>query len=141
MTNHFLFYVYGIEFDIYSVIPNEERDDSGSKTKDFYMLQRLGIFLCVVLSIAFLNSCSCGCNINPCNPCIVGQPVPPICPNPTVCTVQLCKEPIVCTIADKNRRIAYLIQHGVKILHVGETITIVLPSDYLFYPNSANINP
>jgi intracellular multiplication protein IcmN len=64
-----------------------------------------------------------------------------MCPNPTVCTVQICKEPIICTIPERNRRIAYLIQHGVKILQVGETITVVLPSDCVFYPDSANINP
>jgi outer membrane protein OmpA-like peptidoglycan-associated protein len=29
----------------------------------------------------------------------------------------------------------------VKIIHVGETITVVLPSDKLFYPDSANLNP
>jgi outer membrane protein OmpA-like peptidoglycan-associated protein len=84
----------------------------------------------------------CGrCTINPCNPCIIGTPVPPVCPNTFACTVQICKEPIICTIPERNRRIAYLIQHGVKILHVGETITVVLPSDKLFYPDSANINP
>ena len=88
----------------------------------------------------------CGCShrgptYNSCNPCICGEPVPPACPNPSVCTVQICKEPIVCTIPERNRRIAYLTQHGVKIIQVGETITIVLPSDRLFYPDSANFNP
>lgn len=86
-------------------------------------------------------SCSSTCNVNPCNPCIVGEPVPPCCPNPLVCTVQICKEPIICSIPERNRRIAYLITQGVKIIHVGETITLVLPSDKLFYPDSANINP
>jgi outer membrane protein OmpA-like peptidoglycan-associated protein len=55
--------------------------------------------------------------------------------------VQLCKEPIICTIPERNRRIAYLIQNGVKILHVGETITVVIPADKLFYSNSANLHP
>lgn len=84
---------------------------------------------------------SCGCQTNVCNPCIIGAPVPPVCPTPLVCTVQICKEPIICTIPERNRRIAYLTQHGVKIIHVGETITVVLPSDKLFYPDSANLNP
>lgn len=104
------------------------------------MAQRLWIVFC----ISFLSLCLLSCSrspCNPCNPCIIGTPVPPACPNPTVCTVQICKEPIVCTIPERNRRIAYLIQHGVKILHVGETITVVLPSDCVFYPDSANINP
>jgi outer membrane protein OmpA-like peptidoglycan-associated protein len=101
--------------------------------------------LCLIffLFVAFLAS---GCslrnsNVNPCNPCICGEPIPPKCPNPLVCTVQICKEPIICTIPERNRRIAYLTLHGVKIVQVGETITVVLPSDKLFYPDSANINP
>jgi len=76
-----------------------------------------------------------------CASCIIGQPVAPVCPNPLVCTVQICKEPIICTIPERNRRIAYMVEHGVKVIHVGETITIVLPSDKAFYPDSANINP
>lgn len=103
------------------------------------MQQRLWTFIFVIATL-LLTSCST-CQVDPCNPCIIGQPVPPCCPNPLVCTVQICKEPIVCTITERNRRIAYLTQHGVKILHVGETITVVLPSDKLFYPDSANLIP
>ena len=101
------------------------------------------IFAIILLILASnLVSCSfCGTSANSCNPCIIGTPVPPACfPNP-LCTVQICKEPIICTLSERNRRIAYLIEHGVKIMHVGETITVVLPSDKLFYPGSANINP
>jgi intracellular multiplication protein IcmN len=108
----------------------------------FLVLQRCLVILLMGLITILLTSCrTCVSNVNPCNPCICGEPVPPICPNPLACTVQICKEPIICTISERNRRIAYLTQHGVKILQVGETITIVLPSDCLFYPDSANINP
>jgi outer membrane protein OmpA-like peptidoglycan-associated protein len=106
--------------------------------------QRLGLILGIILLTLGLSSCNCGGGrsvINTCNPCLVGEPVPPVCPNPLTCKVQLCKEPIICTIPERNRRIAYLIQNGVKILHVGETITVVIPSDRLFYSNSANIHP
>lgn len=103
-------------------------------------MHRLWTGFCVIFITLLLSSCSQNA-CNPCNPCIIGKPVPPACPNSTVCTVQICKEPIICTIPERNRRIAYLTQHGVKILHVGETITVVLPSDYVFYPDSANINP
>ncbi len=101
------------------------------------------LIFAVALLILALSLASCGfCgNVNPCNPCIIGTPVPPVCPNSSACTVQICKEPISCAIPERNRRIAYLIQHGVKIIHVGETITVVLPSDKLFYADSANLNP
>lgn len=104
------------------------------------MWHRIGILFSVLLIASLMVSCSRN-NCNPCNPCIIGKPVPPRCPSPKVCTVQLCKEPIICTIPERNRRIAYLIMHGVKIIQVGETITVVLPSDCVFYPDSANINP
>jgi flagellar motor protein MotB len=100
---------------------------------------KLGLFIFSFFLIASLTSC-CSTPIT-CNPCIIGTPVPPCCPNPLVCSVQLCKEPIICTIVERNRRIAYLTEHGVKIIQVGETFTIVLPSDHIFYPCSANINP
>lgn len=105
------------------------------------MHRSLGSILLALFCLMLLTSCQGTCQVNPCNPCIIGQPVPPCCPNPMVCTVQICKEPIICTIHERNRRIAYLTQHGVKIIHVGETITVVLPSDKLFYPDSANLNP
>lgn len=119
------------------------------------MQNRLKLFV-VTLLLIFLAGCSsCPCcgdgkqvaddcvdtSVNPCNPCIRGTPVPPACPNPQACTVQICKEPIVCTIPERNRRIAYLTAHGVKVIQVGETITLILPSDKVFYPDSANINP
>lgn len=104
------------------------------------MAQYLWKIFCLSLFALILVSCSRS-PCNPCNPCIIGKPVPPACPNPVVCTVQICKEPIICTIPERNRRIAYLIKHGVKILQVGETITLVFPADCLFYPDSANINP
>ncbi|MBA2654550.1 MAG: OmpA family protein [Gammaproteobacteria bacterium] len=104
------------------------------------MHQKLWSVLCGLFLTVLLASCSY-CRTNPCNPCLIGEPIPPNCPNPLVCTLQICKEPIICTIPERNRRIAYLTQHGVKIIHVGETITVVLPSDKVFYPDSANLNP
>lgn len=67
--------------------------------------------------------------------------MPPFCPCANVCTVTLCKEPLVCTISENNHRIAYLIQNGVKVFHVGETITLVLPADLVFSPDSSSLNP
>jgi outer membrane protein OmpA-like peptidoglycan-associated protein len=103
------------------------------------MLQKLRFF---ILAFSFMSLASCSTpQINPCNPCIIGTPVPPCCPSPLVCSVQICKEPVICTIPERNRRIAYLTTHGVKIIHIGETFTLVLPSDKVFYPDSANITP
>lgn len=104
------------------------------------MLKRVSLSAFLLFITFLLSSCG-GHRVNPCNPCIIGEPVPPCCPNPLVCSVQICKEPIICTIPERNRRIAYLTQHGVKIIHVGETMTIVMPSDKVFYPDSANLNP
>jgi outer membrane protein OmpA-like peptidoglycan-associated protein len=99
--------------------------------------------LCAVVFTLFLTLLltSCACQRDPCNPCIIGKPVPPLCPNTSTCAVQICKEPIICTLQERNRRIAYLTEHGVKIIHVGETITVVLPSDKLFHPGSSNLSP
>lgn len=100
---------------------------------------RLLLFLFSPALALFLNGCG-GCEIN-CNPCILGNIVPPVCPAPTTCAVELCKEPLQCTLEDKSHTIAFLIQAGVKVIQVGETFTIVLSSDRVFNPGSANLNP
>lgn len=100
-------------------------------------------FLCIIffsVFVALLSGCQ-ECETINCNPCIIGKIVPPVCPVQRTCAVELCKEPLQCTIEDRHRTIACLIQQGVKVIQVGETFTIVLPSDLVFNRGSANINP
>jgi OmpA family len=120
------------------------------------VLTRLWLIVSACVAIIFLTSCSCckdfcssgrgnaGCDnaaVDPCNPCVIGEIVPPVCcATNNLCCVQLCKEPIVCSITERNKTIAELISHGVKVIQVGESISLVFPSDTVFNPGSANLN-
>lgn len=102
-------------------------------------LGRFLLFLVISCFTLLLNGCT-NCDIMNCNPCIIGRIVPPECPRETTCAVELCKEPLQCTVEDRSHTIACLIQAGVKVVQVGETFTIVLSSDKVFNPGSANLN-
>lgn len=64
----------------------------------------------------------------------------PVCPKPLNLNVDLCPEPHICTDVEKCRLIERLEMHRVQVNHVGEDFRIVIPSDDLFRPKSANFN-
>jgi len=67
--------------------------------------------------------------------------VPAKCPEPENCNVVLCPPPKVCTPAANCQIICFLRHHAVEVNRVGEDMQIIIASDRLFNPNSANINP
>lgn len=64
----------------------------------------------------------------------------PLCPIPCDYNVVLCPLPLVCTPLSRCRIISYLRKRDVKVIRVGENMQLVIPSDSLFLPNSANFN-
>lgn len=62
------------------------------------------------------------------------------CPKELSFDVELCPEPKQCNCEDIQRIKTYLEKRDIKMFKVGEDVKIVIPSDHLFMPHSANFN-
>lgn len=67
--------------------------------------------------------------------------VPAKCPEIDSCNIVLCPVPKVCTPAANRQIICSLRHQAVQVNRVGEDMQVIIASDRLFQPNSANFNP
>jgi outer membrane protein OmpA-like peptidoglycan-associated protein len=78
--------------------------------------------------------------IGGCHHTYVEDYVPPKCPKKVDDNIVLCPPPKVCTPA-ADRQIRCVLRHqAVQVNRVGEDMQIIISSDRLFHPNSANFN-
>ena len=82
-----------------------------------------------------------GAMLSACHHTFKEQDVPAKCPEVESCNIVLCPIPKVCTPA-ANRQIMCVLRHqAVQVNRVGEDMQLIIASDRLFLPNSANFNP
>ncbi len=94
-------------------------------------LSRL-ILLCVLSALLALSS---GC-------CMNKSPyyVQPACPVHKNLNCPICPDQEPCSKSRQLALISYLHMHGVEVINVGEDFRVIIPSDLLFKPYSANFN-
>lgn len=64
---------------------------------------------------------------------------PPKCPAPDTINVPLCPDKKACSTCMMQSLLFYLRSHDVQVVLVGEDVRLIIPTDHLFKPNSANL--
>lgn len=64
---------------------------------------------------------------------------PPKCPPPDTINVPLCPDKKACSRCMHESLLFYLRSHDVQVVRVGEDVRLIIPSDHVFKPYSANL--